>query len=149
MFRNKNNSTLTTASQIPLVPYHHRSPSDASYRKTSTPGRDGLVQDPPGWPAEPQPLTRSIFDSVIEGAVDLVIVVLSFVFLIFGFTVLRYDQAPVAEHQELARDLVAATKYVSSTHSMSFDVDSLTCHRDRRSFPSSSLQWWGAPSREY
>lgn len=110
MFSLKNNSTHTTSSQIPLVPVHERQSSTTA----ASSFKNGPDRLPSGWPENPRTLRSSGTDVFFEALTDIVIVGLSFLFLIFGFIVNQYDGAPVSEHQSLSNALVEATKYVRS-----------------------------------
>ena len=99
MFQLKNSSTHTTASQIPLVPVRQRESSTSEFLLQERNGSKRRF--PEGWSNGPRTLQSSVIDSVFEHAFDLVVVACSLTFLVFGFLVRQYDQAPVSEHVSL------------------------------------------------
>lgn len=83
-----------------------RDPSETSEKQQSSP--DGVSRE---WPAGPATVTRKSSTTIAEISLDILLLVLSLLFLIFGILVKHYDNASVATHRGLASSLKDATTY--------------------------------------
>ena len=63
---------------------------------------------------------------------DLIFLLLSGAFFVFAVLVRSYDQAPVAQHLEMADALRKATLYVRSQYAQWYGCTELTNQRDQR-----------------
>ena len=68
-----------------------------------------------GWPQKPQKGQSSTTDRVLDWLVDISLLICCLAFLCFAIFVRTYDQALVSNHEALAKGLIRAATYVSTT----------------------------------
>lgn len=108
----RDSEALHPAPNIPRKPV-----SLAQTRETAILEKEhDTIATPPGWPKGPRSPERTIGLQLWDITIDVLYGGLSVAFLVFGLLVLRYNQAHVKDHQDLASSLKDVTTYVGLSH---------------------------------